>query len=283
MLLESGAGMTPSGLKRELSSPREDATDASNRESSSGAGSPVGRCGLWRLAYGSIETRRRRRRSAGDRPWQQRKRQNGAGTQSADAGGEGRTPECGQRLDSGRRGTGFKSLDFGRPRTGTFESTRLFRHSRERFVNADSSGPQSRFMAERTLSRSSWVLRDGKTALMLASQHGHRDVVKALIKAGANVHASSGGEIVTGSGLSYEEYHAYTAAPRRRKASDSAPEPEYRPGNDRRPDDPGRSYYPVDYTYPKRPYWSPGARLLWTSPPKRGIRTSSISSWKPAR
>ena len=134
------------------------------------------------------------------------------------------------------------------------------RHSRERFVNADSSGPQSRFMAERTLSRSSWVLRDGKTALMLASQHGHRDIVKALIKAGANVHASSGGEIVTGSGLSYEEYHAYTAAPRRRKASDSAPEPEYRPGNDRRPDDPGRSYYPVDYTYPKRPYWSPGGK-----------------------
>lgn len=134
------------------------------------------------------------------------------------------------------------------------------RHSRERFVNADSSGPQSSFMAERTRSRSTWVLRDGKTALMLAAQRGHGEIVKALIQAGANVHATSGGEIVTGSGLSYEDYHAYTAAPRRRKASDSAPEPEYRPGNDRRPDDPGRSYYPVDYAYPKRPYWSPGGK-----------------------
>ncbi len=134
------------------------------------------------------------------------------------------------------------------------------RHSRERFVNADSSGPQSRFMAERTRSRSSWVLRDGKTALMLAAQQGHRDVVKALIKAGAKLNATSGGEIVKGSGLSYEDYHAYTAAPRRRKASDSVPAPEYRPGNDRRPDDPGLSYYPVDYAYPKRPYWSPGGK-----------------------
>ena len=134
------------------------------------------------------------------------------------------------------------------------------RQSTERFVNADSSGPQSRFMAERTRSRSSWVLRDGKTALMLAAQRGHRDIVKALIEAGANVHATSGGEIVTGSGLSYEDYHAYTAAPLRRNASDSAPEPEYRPGNDRRPDDPGRSYYPVNYAYPKRPYWSPGGK-----------------------
>ncbi|MCY3765671.1 MAG: hypothetical protein OXH06_09605 [Gemmatimonadetes bacterium] len=134
------------------------------------------------------------------------------------------------------------------------------RHSRERFVNADSSGPQSRFMAERTRSRSTWVLRDGKTALMLAAQRGHRDIVNALIEAGAKLNATSGGEIVTGPGLSYEDYHVYTADARRRGAAESAPEPEYRPGNDRRPDDPGRSYSTVDYAYPKRPYWSPGGK-----------------------
>lgn len=134
------------------------------------------------------------------------------------------------------------------------------RKSRERFVNADSSGPQSRFMAESTQSRSNWVLRDGKTALMLAAQRGHGDIVKALIQAGANVHATSGGEIMTRLRVSYQDYHAYSAATSQPPSGDVAPEPDYRPGNDRRPDDPGSSHYPVDYTYPKRPYWSPGGK-----------------------
>lgn len=134
------------------------------------------------------------------------------------------------------------------------------RQSRERFVNADSSGPQSRFMAESTQSRSSWVLRDGKTALMLAAQHGHGDIVKALIQAGANVHATRGGEIMTRPRVSYQDYHAYSAARSQPPSGEAASEPDYRPGNDRRPDDPGRSHYPVDYAYPKRPYWSPGGR-----------------------
>lgn len=134
------------------------------------------------------------------------------------------------------------------------------RQSRERFVNADSSGPQSRFMAERTHSRSSWVLRDGKTALMLAAQRGHRDIVKALIQAGANVHATSGGEIVTRPRVSYQDHHAYPAARSQPPSGEASPEPDYRPGNDRRPDDPGSSHYPVDYAYPKRPYWSPGGK-----------------------
>lgn len=134
------------------------------------------------------------------------------------------------------------------------------RKSRERFVNADSSGPQSRFMAESNQSRSNWVLRDGKTALMLAAQRGHGDIVKALIQAGANVHATSGGEIMTRPRVSYQDYHAYSAASSQPPSGDVAPEPDYRPGNDRRPDDPGSSHYSVDYTYPKRPYWSPGGK-----------------------
>lgn len=142
-------------------------------------------------------------------------------------------------------------------RTHRHDFTRL---SRERFANADSSGPQSTFMAERTRSRSGWVLRDGKTALMLAAQRGHRDIVEVLIQAGANVHETSGGEIVTRARASYEDYHAYSAARSRPPGGGAASEPEYRPDDKRRPDDPGRSHYPVDYAYPKRPFWSPGGK-----------------------
>ncbi len=65
--------------------------------------------------------------------------------------------------------------------------------TRERFVNADSSGPQSRFMAERTEIDVDWMLKDGKTPLMLAAERGHLDVVKALVDNGANLHLTSGG------------------------------------------------------------------------------------------
>ncbi len=148
---------------------------------------------------------------------------------------------------------------------GARAGVRTHRHdftglSREQFANADSSGPQSRFMAERTRSRSSWVLRDGKTAMMLAAQRGHRDIVEALIQAGANVHETSGGEIVTRARASYEDFHAYSAGTSRPSGGTAAPEPEYRPDDKRGPDDPGRSHYPVDYAYPKRPYWSPGGK-----------------------
>ncbi|MCY3765668.1 MAG: ankyrin repeat domain-containing protein [Gemmatimonadetes bacterium] len=80
----------------------------------------------------------------------------------------------------------------------TVPRTRAYRHeggglTRERFVNADSSGPQSRFMAERTQIDVDWVLKDGKTALMLAAEQGHFDVVKTLVDNGANVQLTSGG------------------------------------------------------------------------------------------
>ena len=73
-----------------------------------------------------------------------------------------------------------------------------FRHqgselTRERFVNADSSGPQSRFMAESTEIDVVWVLKDGKTPLMLAAERGHLDVVEALVDNGADVRLTSGG------------------------------------------------------------------------------------------
>ena len=80
----------------------------------------------------------------------------------------------------------------------THPRPRAFRHqgselTRERFVNADSSGPQSRFMAERTEIDVDWMLKDGKTPLMLAAERGHLDVVKALVDNGANLHLTSGG------------------------------------------------------------------------------------------
>lgn len=88
---------------------------------------------------------------------------------------------------------------------------------RERYVNPDSSGPQSRFMAQRTRGSANWVLRDGKTALMLAAEAGHLDVVKALVEAGSALFATSGGEVVTSGMPSYRDYDGilagYTGAP----------------------------------------------------------------------
>ncbi|MDE2889268.1 MAG: ankyrin repeat domain-containing protein [Gemmatimonadota bacterium] len=88
---------------------------------------------------------------------------------------------------------------------------------RERYTNPDSSGPQSRFMAQRTRSSAYWVLRDGKTALMLAAEAGHLDVVKALVEGGSALFATSGGEVVTPGMPSYRDYDGivagYTGAP----------------------------------------------------------------------
>ena len=75
---------------------------------------------------------------------------------------------------------------------------RAYRHqgstlTRERFVNADSSGPQSQFMAERTEIDVNWVLKDGKTPVMLAAERGHLDVVTVLVDNGANLQLTSGG------------------------------------------------------------------------------------------
>ena len=82
---------------------------------------------------------------------------------------------------------------------------------RERYANPDSSGPQSRFMAQRTRGSAYWVLRDGKTALMLAAEAGHLDVVKALVEGGSALFATSGGEVVTSGMPSYRDYDGILA------------------------------------------------------------------------
>lgn len=88
---------------------------------------------------------------------------------------------------------------------------------RERYANPDSSGPQSRFMAQRTRGSAYWVLRDGKTALMLAAEAGHLEVVKALVEGGSALFATSGGEVVAPGMPSYRDYDGilagYTGAP----------------------------------------------------------------------
>jgi ankyrin repeat protein len=64
---------------------------------------------------------------------------------------------------------------------------------REQFVNVDSSGPQSLFMAERTTRGDAiQVPIDGKTAMMFAAEMGHLEVVEALIRSDADVSAKSG-------------------------------------------------------------------------------------------
>jgi ankyrin repeat protein len=80
---------------------------------------------------------------------------------------------------------------------GANSRTRIYRHlapelTRERFVNVDSSGPQSLFMAHRSRYHANLALRDGKTALMFAAERGHVEIVKALIQAGADVRKKSG-------------------------------------------------------------------------------------------
>ena len=48
-------------------------------------------------------------------------------------------------------------------------------------------------MAERTEIDVNWVLKDGKTPVMLAAERGHLDVVKVLVDSGANLQLTSGG------------------------------------------------------------------------------------------
>ena len=109
----------------------------------------------------------------------------------------------------------------------THPRVRAFRHqgsalTRERFVNADSSGPQSQFMAERTEIDVVWVLKDGKTPLMLAAERGHLNVVEALVDNGADVRLTSGGYWALDAKPDREnfEFPAYASVPQPRDPGD---------------------------------------------------------------
>jgi ankyrin repeat protein len=82
------------------------------------------------------------------------------------------------------------------------------RYQRHVPVNVDSSGPQSSFMI-RPNAEVVWVRREGKTALMLASQKGRLEVVRLLLNAGAKVHARSAREAGNGGKPENLDYYGH--------------------------------------------------------------------------